>query len=37
MYIPDAHAVLDQPLVDGLRGVGHEDASPEVRLRHDIG
>lgn len=37
MYVPDAHTVLDQPFVDGLRGVGHEDASPEVCLGHDVG
>lgn len=35
--IPNPHAVLDQPLVDGLGGMGHENASSEIGLCHDIG
>lgn len=36
-YVPDPHAVLDQPLVDGLCGMGHEDASAKIGLCHDVG
>ena len=34
--VADAHAVLDEPLVDGLGGMGHEDAALEVGLGQDI-
>ncbi len=35
-FIPDSYTVLNQPLVDGLGGMGHEDSSLEVGLGHDI-
>ncbi len=35
--VADAHTVLDEPLVDGLGRVCHEDAAAEVGLGQDIG
>lgn len=35
--ILDAHRVLDEPLVDGLCRVGHEDAAAEVCFGEDVG
>ena len=35
--VAHANRVLDQPLVDGLRRMRHEDAALEIRLREDIG
>lgn len=35
--VADAYAVLDEPLVDGLGWMGHEDAASEVGLGQDIG
>lgn len=34
---PNSNAVLNQPFVDSLRGMGHKDAAFERRFGHDVG
>lgn len=34
--IAHTHVILDQPFVDGLGGMGHEDPALEIRLAENI-